>query len=66
MYKKGDLVKHCVFHELRGVIIKESQFGADYLSIHPRMLHYRVWWSDGDFTDEPSFDIELIEDKQNV
>jgi hypothetical protein len=48
------------------VIIKETQFGADYLSIHPRMLHYRVWWSDGDFTDEPSFDIELIEDKQNV
>jgi hypothetical protein len=64
MFNKGDLVKHCVFHNLRGVIIKESVETSE--ATGRRLLYYHVWWSDEVFTDTLAIDLYLIEDKQDA
>jgi|19_taG_2_1085344.scaffolds.fasta_scaffold108457_2 hypothetical protein len=57
MFKKGDLVYHCVFEEDRGVVVEEVADPDSHL------FHYRIWWNDNTYSVEPSRDIQLVESK---
>jgi hypothetical protein len=57
MFKKGDLVYHCVFEEDRGVVVEEVADADSHL------FHYRIWWNDNTYSVEPSRDIQLVESK---
>tara|TARA_R110000824_G_scaffold48137_3_gene136185 strand:+ start:1179 stop:1385 length:207 start_codon:yes stop_codon:yes gene_type:complete len=63
-FKRGDLVVHDVFPELRGVVIQTKHLEIELDEGEFRtMLHYHVWWNDNSYTYEPARDIRLVESK---
>ena len=63
-FKRGDLIAHDIYAELRGVVIQTKHLEVELDEGKSRtMLHYHVWWNDNSHTYEPPRDIRLVESK---